>query len=113
MKLNCNILGNNGKVHHHLWQNKVGQMYSDELSINSSLLHTLKQFLLLRYNGDVNAPVSPKLIAFFQSLYELSPTIYRLFSKNFGEYNESTLQCIVSRYSPDQPIINCEYQVIK
>ena len=92
---------------------KIGQMYIDEPSMKTSLLHALMHFTLSRYNGDVNAPASPKLIAFFQTLYALSPTIYRLFSKNFGGYNERTLQRMVSKCSAEHPVINCEAQVIK
>ena len=92
MKLkNYNILDNNSIVHHHLWIYKVGQMYSNEPSMKTSLLHSLMQFTFLEHNCDVNAPASPKRIAFFQTLHALSPTFYRLFSKNFGGYNEQTL----------------------
>ena len=108
-----NVFDQNGKVHHQAWLKKVGQMYSDEPSMKSSLLHALMHFTLSRYKGDVNAPASPKLIAFFQTLYALSPSIYRLFSKNFGGYNERTLRRMSSKCSLDQPIINCDDQEIK
>ena len=80
---------------------KIDQMYVDKPSMKTTLLHALMQFTISRYNGDVHAPISPKLIAFFQSLYALTPNIYRLFSKNFGGYNERTLQRLVSKFSPD------------
>ena len=54
------VLDKHGKVHHHSWLKKVGQMYSDEPSMMTSLLHALMHFTLSRYNGNVNAPASPK-----------------------------------------------------
>ena len=43
---NYSIVDNTGKIHHQLWLNKVGQMYSDELSMKTSLLHALMLFTL-------------------------------------------------------------------
>jgi len=102
-----------GKVHHQSWLKKVGKMYSDEPSMKSSLLHALMQFTLSRYKGDVTAPASPKLIGFFQTLYALNPSIYRLFSKHFGGYNERTLQRMSSNQSAEVPVVNCEIDVIR
>ena len=36
----------NGKVHHQTWLNKVGQMYIDEPSMKTPLLHALMEFTL-------------------------------------------------------------------
>ena len=72
-----NVLDKNEKIHHHSWLNKVNQIYSDEPSMKVSLLHALMYFTLSQYNGDLNAPAFPKLIAFFQTLKTLSSTIYR------------------------------------
>ena len=54
----------NGKVHHQAWLDKVSQMYMDEPSLKTSLLHALMEFTLSRYRGDITAPASPKLIGF-------------------------------------------------
>ena len=56
---------------------------------------------------------SPKLIAFFQTLHTLDQSIYFFFSKNFGGYNERTVQCMNASQSSDMPIVNCKSQVIK
>ena len=53
-----------GKVHHQTWLSKVAQMYIDEPSNKTSLLHALVEFILSRYRGDITAPASPKLIGF-------------------------------------------------
>ena len=54
-----------GKVHHQTWLSKVTQMYIDEPSMKTSLLHALMEFILSRYRCDITAPASPKLIEFF------------------------------------------------
>ena len=106
-------IDDDGKVNHQCWLNKVGQMYADEPSIKNSLLHSLMHFTLSRYKGDITAPASPKLISFFQTLHALNPSIYRLFTKNFGGYNERTLKCMAVKQASDVPVINCEPDVIK
>lgn len=90
-----------------------GQMYIDEPSMKTSLLHARIHFTLSQHNDEVDALTSPKLAAFFQTLYALNPSISCLFSKESRGYNEQTLQCMASRYSPEQQIINCEDEVIK
>ena len=81
--------------------------------MKTSLLHAFMEFTLSRYKGDISAPVKPKLIVFFQTLHALNPSNYRFFSKNFGGYNERTIQCMNASQSSDMPIVNCEPEVIK
>ena len=73
---------------------KLSKMYHDEPAMNDSLLHSLLKFTLSRYKGNINAPCSPKLIGFFQTLYAISPKFYRIFSQNFGGYHERTLRSV-------------------
>ena len=81
--------------------------------MKTSLLHALMEFTLSRYKGDISAPASPKLIAFFQTLHALNLSIYCFFSKNLGGYNERTIQRMNASQSSDMPIVNCEPKVIK
>ena len=86
---------------------------SDEPTMKDSLLDALIKFTLSRYDGHVNAPCSPKLIAFFQNIYALNPKFYRVFSQNFGGYNERTVRRFEKEESPDVPIIDCSEKMIK
>ena len=54
-------------------------MYHDEPTMKETLLDVLIKFTLSRYDGHVNAPCSPKLIAFFK--------IYMHSIPNFTEYS--------------------------
>ena len=76
-------------------------------------LHTLIQFTLSRYDGTVNCPVSPKLIAFFQTMCAYSPMLYQFFSKNLGEFNKYTLQQMTVNQSSEVPIIDFSFEAIK
>ncbi len=62
--------------------------------MKNTLLHALIQFTLPRYNGNINAPDSPKLIALYQTMHTCSPRLYSFFSKNLGGYNKHTLRLI-------------------
>ena len=81
--------------------------------MKDSLLDALIKFTLSRYNGNINAPCSPKLISFFQTVYALSPKFYRIFSQNFGGYNERTLRRFEAEQAPEVSIIDCSPQAIK
>ena len=71
-------------------------------------------FTLSLYNGDLDAHVSPKLMPIYQTLYALNPSIYPLFSRNFGSYNKRTLQCMTCILCPPNwSIFNCDDEVIK
>ena len=85
-------LDDTGKVNHQSWLTKVGTMYTDAPSMKNSLLHALLEFTLSRYKGDVTAPASPKLIGFFQTLHELNPSI-------FFVYSAKTLEVITKELS--------------
>ena len=108
-----NIADENGKIDHEKWLMKLRKMYHDEPSMKDSLLDSLIQFTLSRYEGNINAPCSPKLIGFFQTLYAVSPKFYRMFSQNFGGYNERTLRRFEKSMSPEVPIIDCNESSIK
>ena len=82
------LVENNGRIFHEKWIMKLSKMYHEEPAMKDSLLDSLLKFTLSRYEGNVNAPCSPKLIGFFQTLYAISPKFYRIFSQNFGGYNE-------------------------
>ena len=97
----------NGKIVHEKWITKLSKMYHDEPAMKDSLLDSLLKFTLSRYEGNINAPCSPKLIAFFQTLYAISPKFYRIFSQNFGGYHERTLRSFEANMSPEVPIIDC------
>ena len=103
---NYNSLDSTGKVHHQSWLNNVAKIYIDEPFMKTSLLHALIEFTLSRYKGDISIPASPELIAFFQTLHALNPSIYCFFSKNFREYNERTIQRMNTSQSTDMPIVN-------
>ena len=88
-------------------------MYHDEPAMKDSLLDALIKFILSRYDGHVNVPCSPKLIAFFQNIYARNPKFYRVFSQNFGGYNKGTLHKLETKESYDVPIIDCSNKMIK
>ena len=81
-----NIVDKNGKIHHEKWITMLSKIYQDEPTMKDSLLDSLLKFIMSRYEGNINAPFSPKLTAFFQTLYAISPKFYRMFSQNFGGY---------------------------
>ena len=103
----------NGKVCHDKWISQLNNLYHNEPAMKDSLLNALIQFTLSRYNGHVNAQCSPKLIAFFQNIYALNPKFYRVFSQNFGGYNERTLRRYEAEQSPEEPIVDCSEKMIK
>ena len=86
--MSYNVVVTNGKINHEKWVMKLSKMYCDEPAMKESLLDSLIKFTLSRYEGNINAPCSPKLIAFFQTLHAISPKFYRIFSQNFGGYNK-------------------------
>ena len=102
-----NVVDTNGKINHEKWIMKLSKMYRDEPAMKESLLDSLIKFTLSRYEGNINAPYSPKLIAFFQTLHTISPKFYRIFSNNFGGYNERTIRLFEANMSPEVPIIDC------
>ena len=102
------VVDQNGKIHHEKWIMKLSKMYQDEPAMKDSLLHSLLKFTLSRYEGNINAPCSPKLIGFFQTLHAISPKFYRIFSQNFGGYNERTIRSFQATMSPKVPIIDCD-----
>ena len=59
------VVDQSGKVHHEKWIMKLSKMYRDEPTMKDSLLDSLMKFTLSRYEGNINAPCSPKLIGFF------------------------------------------------
>ena len=81
--------------------------------MKESLLDALIKFTLSRYDGHVNAPCSPKLIAFFQNIYVLNPKFYKIFSQNFGGYHERTLRKFEAVESAEVPIVNCSDEMNK
>ena len=107
------VVDNNGKIFHEKWISKLGKIYHDEPAMKESLLDALIKFTLSRYDGHVNAQCSPKLIAFFQNIYALNPKFYKIFSQNFGGYNERTLRRYEADESADVPIIDCSEKMIK
>ena len=104
---NYNAIDNDGKIHHQRWLNKFSQIYFKEPAMKNSLLTALMQFIVSRYDGNVNAPANTKLISFFQTMYALSPKMYNVFQQNFGGYNKRTLQRHEAQCSPETPIIDC------
>ena len=82
-------------------------MYHDKPAMKDSLLDSLLKFTLSRYEGNVNAPWSPKLIVFFQTLYAISPKFYQIFSQNFGGYHKRILRSFETNMSPEFPFIDC------
>jgi len=108
-----NVVDQHGKIHNETWLNQFARIYSEEPSMKDTLLHALIQFTLSRYNGNVNAPASPKLIAFFQTLHAYSPRLYSFFSKNLGGYNERTLRRMSVKNSAEIPIIDCSLESIQ
>ena len=62
---------------------------------------------LSRYEGNINAPCSPKLIGFFQTLHAISPKFYRTFIQKFSGYHERTLRSFQETMAPQVLIINC------
>lgn len=108
-----NVVDKEGKIHNETWLNKFCKIYSEDPSMKNTLLTALIQFTLSRYIGNVNAPASPKLIAFFQTMHAYSPRLYSFFSKNLGGYNEHTLCCMSMKDSADIPIIDCSLEAKK
>ena len=53
-----------------------------------------------------------KAHCFFQNIYALNPKFYRIFSQNFGGYNERTLRRYEADESPDVPIMDCSEKMI-
>ena len=88
-------------------------MYEDKPSMKESLLDSLLKFTLSRYEGNINAPCSPKLIDFFQTLHAISQKCYMIFSQNFGGYNERTIRKFQAKLMPEVPIIDCTESAIK
>ena len=86
------MVENNGRIHYEKWIMKLSKMYHEEPAMKDSLLDSLLKFTLSRHEGNINAPCSPNLIGFFQTLYAISPKFYRIFSQNFGGYHERTLR---------------------
>ena len=107
------IVDQSGKVHHEKWIMKLSKMYRGEPTMKDSLLDSLMKFTLSRYECNINAPCSPKLIGFFQTLHAISPKFYRIFSQNFGEYHERTLRLFQATMAPEVPIIDCNEVSIK
>ena len=96
------VVDKNGKVLHEKWIKKLSKMYEDEPSMKESLLDSLLTFTLSRYEGNINAPCSPKLIGFFQTLHAITPKFYRIFSQNFGGYNERTIRKFQAKMTPEE-----------
>ena len=107
------VVDDSGKIYHDKWISKLSKIYHDEPAMKESLLDALIKFTLSRYDGHVNAPCSPKLIAFFQNIYALNPKFYRIFSQNFGGYHEHILRKFEAVESPEVPIVNCSDEMIK
>ena len=107
------VVDKNGKIHHEKWIMNLSNMYNSEPAMKESLLDSLLKFTLSRYEGNINAPCSPKLIGFFQTLHAINPKFYRIFSQNFGGYNEHTLRRFEANMSPEVPIIDCNESSIK
>ena len=103
----------NGRILHNKWILKLNKIYHDEPTMKETLLDALIKFTLSRYDGHVNAPCSPKLIAFFQNIYALNPKFYRVFSQNFRGYNERTIRRFEKEETSDVPIIDCREKMIK
>ena len=108
-----NVVGTNGKILHKKWVMKLSKIYHVEHSMKESLLDSLLKFTLSRFEGSINAPCSPKLIVFFQTLHAISPKFYRILSQNFGGYNERTIRKFQVEMTPEVPIINCTEAAIK
>ncbi len=107
------VIGRNGKIHNDNWLQKFHQMYTDKPAMKNTLVHVLIQFTLSRYDGNVNCPASPKLIAFFQTIHAYSPRLYNVFKQNLGGSNEHTLRCMGASQAPKIPIIDCSSDAIK
>ena len=107
------IVDESGKIYHDKWILNLNKLYHNEPAMKETLLDALVKFTLSRYDGHVNAPCSPKLIAFFQNIYAISPKFYRIFSQNFGGYNVRTLRRFEANESPEVPIIDCSDKMIK
>lgn len=107
------VIDRNGKIHNDNWLQKFHQMYIDEPVMKNTLVHALIQFTLSRYDGNVNCPAIPKLIAFFQTLHAYSPRLYNVFKQNLGGYNERTLRRMAAIQAPQIPIIDCSPDAIK
>ena len=97
----------NGKIDHEKWITKLSKMYHDEPVMKDSLLDSLLKFTLSRYEGNINALCSPKLMGFFLTLYAISPKFHRIFSQNFGGYHKCTLRLFEANMSPEVTIIDC------
>ena len=54
-----------------------------------------------------------KADSIFQNIYALNPKSYRVFSQNFGGYNEQTLRRFEREDSHDVPIIDCSDKMIE
>ena len=107
------VVDKNGKVLHEKWIKKLSKMYEDEPSMKESLLDSLLNFTLSRYEGNIKAQCNPKLIVFFQTLHAISPKFYQIFSQNFGGYNKCTIRKFQAKMTPEVPIIDCTESAIK
>jgi hypothetical protein len=82
----------NGQVESNKLLMGIGTMLRDEPHFMNSLLYGLIQCVMTRYQGNVNAHGSEKMVAFCQVLHSLSSKIYEVFRKNICGYNPQTLR---------------------
>jgi hypothetical protein len=82
----------NGQVESNKFLMGIGTMLRDEPHFKNSLLYGLIQCVMARYQGNVNARGSEKMVAFCQVLHSLSPKIYEVFRKKICGYNPRTLR---------------------
>jgi hypothetical protein len=66
----------NGQVESNKFLMGIGTMLRDEPHFKNSLLYGLIQCVMARYQGNVNARGSEKMVAFCQVLHSISPKIY-------------------------------------
>jgi hypothetical protein len=91
----------------------IGIMLRDEPHFKNSLLYGLIRCAMARYQGNVNAHGSEKMVAFYQVLHSLSPKIYEVFRKNMCGYNPRTLRRKTTQSHAHSTIFDISKALIK
>jgi hypothetical protein len=103
----------NGQVESNKFLMGIGTMLRDEPHFKNSLLYGLIQCVMARYQGNVNARGSEKMVAFCQVLHSLSPKIYEVFRKNICGYNPRTLRRKATQSRATSTIFDISEALIK
>jgi hypothetical protein len=94
----------NGQVESNKFLMGICTILRDEPHFKNSLIYGLIQCVMTRYQGNVNARGSEKMVAFFHVLHSLNPKIYEVFRKNICGCNPRMLRRQATQSCAHSPV---------